>query len=190
MTIAAVCVPSTKKHIPKRLVRDLYNKFNWPTSAERKWSAMTPDERTEFATSARKMCESHSDIILHAIVVKKSNVQDHIRNDKEKLYNYMIRLCLLDRFCKFDSVTMIPDPRNIKVKSGNSLHDYLQTELWCTKNVKTELSTTPLDSKKCIGIQFADMLAGVVQSRYEFNCCESFRPLYSKIMLKCLFFGA
>ena len=190
LTIAAICVPASKKHIPKRLIKHLYEKFGWPTNVERKWSAMTPEERLEFATSARQMCDKHPDIILHAITVKKPNVQAHMRNDENKLYNYMIRLFLIDQMCAFDGVAFVPDPRSIKVKSGNSLHDYLQTELWFTKRVKTILTTSPSDSKNCKGIQCADMLAGVVQSRFEDGHIDIYRPVYPVIRLRRLFFGA
>ena len=144
LTIGALCVPSEKKHIPKRVIRGLYDQFSWPTKIEKKWSAMTQEERVEFCRAAYSMCEKHPDIHLHAIVVRKENVQDHIRNDSNKLYNYMIRLSLIDRMARYDSVTMVPDPRSIKVKSGNSLHDYLLTELWFTKSVTTALQTTPI----------------------------------------------
>jgi hypothetical protein len=43
----------------------------------------------------RDLCDSENDIILHAIVVKKEHVLLHIRQDANKLYNYMIRLALL-----------------------------------------------------------------------------------------------
>jgi hypothetical protein len=189
LTIAALCAPSEKRHIPKRLIKSLYAKFNWPVSTEKKWSRMTPDERLEFADSARAMCEAHPDIFLHAITVKKQNVQDHIRADSNKLYNYMIRLSIVDRLAKYDDVVLIPDPRSIKVKSGNSLHDYLLIELWLVKGVKTALHTDPKDSSQCAGIQFADMLAGLVQGRFESNRFDCFRLLQPKISLKCLFFG-
>jgi Protein of unknown function (DUF3800) len=190
LTISAVCVPPAKKHIPKRIIRDLYNKFNWPTNIEKKWSSMTHEERIEFARAARSMREQHVDIHLHAIVVKKENVLAHIRTDSNKLYNYMIRLSLIDRMAKYDSVTLVPDPRSIKVKSGNSLHDYLLTELWFTKNATTELRTIPADSARCAGIQFSDMLAGAVQGRFETNRSDSFFLLRPRINLNCLFFGS
>jgi hypothetical protein len=188
LTIATVCVPTEKKHIPKRVIRDLYNKFHWLTDVEKKWSAMTTNERCEFAQAAHSMCAKHPDIHLDAIVVKKQNVQQHIRNDSNKLYNYMIGLSLLDRMATYDSVTMVPDPRSIKVKSGNSLHDYLLTRLWFDKQVVTVLNTRPEDSSRCLGIQFADMLAGVVQGRYEAGRFDCFTTLISNLSLKRLFF--
>lgn len=39
----------------------------------------------------------------------------------------MIGLSLLDELSGHEQVTFVPDPRDIKVESDNSLHDYLQT---------------------------------------------------------------
>lgn len=150
---------------------------------------MAHQERAEFSRLAFSMCDKHRDIHLHGITVKKENVEAHIRADENKLYNYMIRLSLLDCMAYQDHVTFIPDPRSIKVQSGNSLHDYLQTELWFTRKVKTMLSTTPLDSKSCNGIQFADMLAGLIQQRFEDKYFDHMRNCVRYVRLKRLFFG-
>jgi hypothetical protein len=188
LTISALCVPPEKKHIPKRIIKDLYTKFKWEVGEEKKWALMGEAERTRFADLMRKMCEANQDIYLITIVVKKENVLAHIRTDGNKLYNYMIKLALLDFMGKFDVVTLIPDPRSIKVKSGNSLHDYLQTELWFTNKASTNLITTPLDSKSCRGLQFSDMLAGLVQSRFEDNNASIFQLASKHIKVIRLFF--
>jgi hypothetical protein len=188
LTITAVCVPPAKSHLPKRVVRSLYQQFRWPTSTERKWVDTSAAARTAFANAARKMCDENADIYLHAIVVHKPNVEAHIRNDANKLYNFMIRLCLLDRMCSYDSVTLVPDKRSIKVESGRSLHDYLQIELWFTKKVKTTLFTCPVESQNSLGVQFADMLAGVVQSHFEDGMLQDFPLIAPKINVTRLFF--
>jgi hypothetical protein len=188
LTITAVCVPVEKKHIPKRVVRELYQKFKWDTSKERKWSEMSADERTAFAEAVRDMCKGFPDIVLHAIVVKKQNVLAHIRTDANKLYNYMIRLALIKKMARHDVVTMVPDPRSIKVSSGNSLHDYLQTVLWFDEKATTNLITAPSDSAKSLGVQFADMLAGLVQSRFEDNAAQDYQLAASAIQTSRLFF--
>ena len=82
---------------------------------------------------------------------------------------------------------MVPDPRSLKVESGNSLHDYLQTELWFTEKAVTFLISKPQDSSKCRGIQFADIISGIVQDRYEDNDSRAFR-LLPPIKLSNLFF--
>jgi Protein of unknown function (DUF3800) len=167
LTVAAICVPPEKKHVPKRIVRKLYDKYGWPTCTERKWVDMPELARTDFARAAVDLCQKNTDISLHAIIVNKVAVGEHIRKDPNKLYNFMVKVSLLDCIGNYDTATFIPDERSIKVESGNSLHDYLQTELWFTKKVKTILKTQPLESKNCLGIQFADMLSGVVQSCIE-----------------------
>jgi len=167
LTIAALCVPTEKKHLPKRVIKRLYTTFGWPSHIEKKWSMMNRNERAAFAGACHTFCSAHADIHLHAITVKKQNVQPHIRTDANKLYNYMIRLSLLSRMRKHPEVLMIPDPRSIKVESGNSLPDYLQTLLWFHVHCATVVRMQPTESDTSLGIQFADMLSGAVQCAFE-----------------------
>lgn len=144
--------------------------------------------RSSFAAAIRKLCDDHNDIVLHAIVVKKQNVLAHIRADGNKLYNYMIKLALLKRMAKHDLVTLVPDPRSIKVKSGNSLHDYLQTELWFTEKASTNLLTRPADSATSKSVQFADIVSGIVQARHEDNIAHDFQLIAPRLTLNRLYF--
>jgi len=188
LTIAALCVPPEKKKIPKRLIKDLYKRFKWNSKQEKKWFHMEANERTAFASSVQEMAAKHPDICLHAIVVYKPNVMQHIRGDSNKLYNYMTKLSLVNQMAGHDVVTLVPDPRSIKVKSGNSLHDYIQTELWFVSEVPTVLSTCPLDSRNCAGIQFADMLSGLVQARFQDNSAADFQVVNACLALRRLYF--
>jgi Protein of unknown function (DUF3800) len=189
LTISALCTPSAKKHIPKRFIKDLYSHFSWTHDEEKKWNEMNQTERQGFAKAVPALCAKHPDIHLRSITVRKVNVEAHIRNDPNKLYNYMIRLLLLECMAVEDHVTLVPDPRSIKVKSGNSLHDYLQTELWFTKKAKTILETRPQDSQFCMGIQFADMLAWLIQQRWETGFIENIGCCAANLKMKSLFFN-
>ena len=91
------------------------------------------------------------------------------------------------RVARAASAERLPDPRSIKVQSGNSLHDYLQTELWLTLGVPTRLETTPCDSRYSLNLQFADMIAGVVQSHFEFGETTHWQHLREHIRIKRLF---
>jgi hypothetical protein len=186
LTVAALIVPSDQSHLPKRFMKKLYQERKW-TTPEKKWADMTPEARLEFANRAVKFREDHADFVYTAITVKKEKVAQHIRGDANKLYNFMSRLLLLDRMAAYEKVQLIPDPRSIKVKSGNSLHDYLQTVLWFEKEVKTVVTTTPLDSEHCLGLQFADMLAGLVAGHYEFQQSAPWDVLKASIATKGLF---
>lgn len=189
LTIASLCVPSDKRHFPKRVIKTLYEKFGWPTSVEKKWSAMKAAERTEFARAAQALCKAHPDIHLDGITVKKQNVQNHLRADGNKLYNYMLRLSLLGRMRRHTEVHLIPDPRSIKVRSGNSLPDYLQILLWFHLQCETKLKMQPLESHNCRGIQFADMLCGAIQAGFEDGNYTYLRTIAPCLNHKRLYFG-
>jgi uncharacterized protein DUF3800 len=166
----------------------MYVKYKWPSGKERKFVQLAPSQRLEFAKDAKALCDGTPDITIHAIVVKKQNVQQHIRQDSNKLYNYMIKLALIKKMAKHDVVTMMHDERNIKVKSGNSLSDYLQTELWFTEKAVTTLVCQSHDSALNRGIQFADFVSGIVQARYERNETQPFQALQPRLWLNPLFF--
>ena len=188
LVIAACILPPEKDYKPERVLRHLYKHRKWNTSQEKKWAQMSPEARTDFAQAAAKLITANNDISLHIIVVNKLNVEPHIRQDSNKLYNYMVKLLLIDSMAQHDSISFTPDPRSIKVESGNSLHDYLQTELWFTLGVKTRLETTPRDSRHCLNLQFSDMVAGVAQSYFEFGESRHWEHLRNHIKLKTLYF--
>ena len=187
LVIAACVVPPAKDHKPERLLRHIYKHRNWAPGREKKWVRMSPEARSDFAAAAAKLARVEADIEYHAIVADKRNVQPHIREDPNKLYNYMVKLMLLETMAQHDYVNLVPDPRSIKVQSGNSLHDYLQTELWLGLGATTKLETTPRDSRHCLNLQFADMLAGVVQSYEEFGERRHWECLREHIRITHLF---
>ena len=188
LTIAAVIASlATSKHA-SRLIRNLYTSRKWNPNKEKKWVKMIPSAREDFALRATALSQERSGINYRTITVYKPNVQDHIRRDGNKLYNYMIGLLLLSHIQRFDRVTFIPDERTIKVASGNSLHDYLQTQLWFELGRSTELITKPGESNAYKGLQFSDMLAGCVQSHFEDEDSSAFHLVRPTITLKRLYF--
>jgi len=56
--------------------------------------------------------------------------------DGNKLYNYMLKCSLLDKMKIHlqGDINLIRDNKNVKVKSGNSLGDYLEITLWFDLN--------------------------------------------------------
>ena len=191
LTIASLVTSKSKKHLPKRLIKKLYTKFKWPTNIEKKWADMSLTEHVWFSKKANELQAKYPNNIRYiSITVKKENVQDHIKNDANKLYNYMIGLSLLSEMSKHENVVFMPDPRSIKVESGNSLHDYLQTKLWFDLNTKTVLKTIPCDSATSRNVQFTDMLSGVIQGHFEDDNSQPWSELRTRISYKTLFFEA
>lgn len=188
LVIFAVCVDDTKIHRVDRLIKDLYKGSGWDPKREKKWIDMSEKSREHFLRQAVRLREAHNDVSYHAIVVSKERVQAHLRADPNKLYNYMVKLLLANEMAKHEHVSFIPDQRSVKVASGNSQHDYLQTTLWYENEAKTVLETLPSDSRYCKPLQFADMMAGAVGSNYEFNKTKYLEEIGPHLNLKRLFF--
>jgi len=189
LTIAVLVVPKDKRELPKRIIRKMYKRFNWNTKKEKKWSEMSIEERDYFAQRAKDLRGMHPDIQYFSMTVKKENVQSHIRDDGNKLYNYMISLLLLEEMSHYTSVDFFPDPRSVKVESGNSMHDYLQTQLWFEKNANTNLTTTPAESSSNLNVQFSDMLSGIIQGHFEDGNSSPWHILASSVNVRRLYFS-
>ena len=154
-----------------------------------KWSDLDSSQRLWFAQQAADLEKNNKPAIkLMSMTVKKENVRPHIRQDANKLYNYMIGLPLIKEMAQYGEVHLFPDARSMKVGSGNSLHDYLQTKLGFDKGAETVLTTTPCDTAGNRNVQFADMIAGVVQGHFENGSSDPWNVLRSQIGYRTLFF--
>lgn len=188
LTIAFIICPPEKKHLLKRIVKKTYERTNTPTKKELKGSSLTQQQKKNVAQLIDKLLAKHSDIQIGAITVKKENVCEHIKEDANKLYNYMIRLIVLDKISNYPYVNVIRDNRSIKVKSGNCLIDYLQTTLWFDLSSKTKVVDIPSDSKKVDYLILADWINNIVWGYYEDNNTEAYSILKTRIFEKRLFF--
>lgn len=188
LVIAALLTPEGCIKHPERLIRQLYDHFQWRPRLEKKWVDMPEQARQTFAEAARNMLSQHPEIQCRAIVVNKRNVQPHLRQDSNLLYNYMTRLLLLEEMARHRTVHLMPDARSIKVESGQTFREYLQTELWYTAGARTVLSAHPMNSASSKGLQFADMLAGAIGSHYEFKRSAAFSVLQDAVPVLKLFF--
>jgi len=163
---AAVCPDGSQKYL-KRFISDFYKDRGVAAGSELKWVDLDAAGRLDFAKRAARMVRTRGVLAVHSMTVYKQRVLPHIQADPNKLYNYMVALMLLPVMKKFDEVCFVPDARSIKVKSGNSLHDYLQTKLWFDEGVLTKLETNPSDSEKSRPLHFVDYVCGVFQSFHE-----------------------
>jgi hypothetical protein len=188
LTITFLLVPKNLSHLPKRIVKKTYSKRKRSSGKELKGTDLTIIEMKDFANRTVELLTRNPEIEILAITVNKENVQPHIRQDPNKLYNYMINLILLDRIKNKPKVTFIPDKRSIKVESGNSLVDYLQIKLWFDLNVHTTIQNCPEESDRCLNLQFTDWVSHIVWSRFEKHEFELFNIIKDKIKTSHLFF--
>ena len=184
LVIACVGAPNDLDIHVSRSIRQLYDRFGWNTRREKKWTDMGIKARLAFSQTAATLKCKKPGIQYRAIVVRKSDVLEHLRHDGNLLYNYMTKELLLNEMARHASVRLVPDPRSIKQQSGNSLPEYLKIQLLFEKNVDTRLYYHPVDSSHSLHLQFADMLAGVVSSHYEFGertGFEMLRPHFTEL---------
>ncbi len=98
-----------------------------------------------------------------------------------------IGLCDFIKTCN-GKVEFIIDERIIKVKSGNSLIEYLQTQLWIEKNSKAFLIDKPVKSHQNFNILFIDWISNKIWQKYEFNEDVGFSVLDPFMHCQKLFF--
>lgn len=137
---------------------------------------------------AKRLILQHPEIKVEVMTVKKSNVQEHIRRDANKLYNYMVGLVIPDHVKAEEQFELLPDERSIKVKSQNSLADYLQIKLWFEIKCQTAVICTPATSSQNYDLQFTDWLAHCIWVKYEDAEEGFFNILRPVIKLRELFF--
>lgn len=188
LTIGILAVPKSKANASKRVVRKLYKQLNRNPEKELKAADLESDQRIWMATKIAHLAAREKEIKLISITVRKGNVQQHLREDPNKLYNYMIRLALVSHISGFPSVEFVPDKRTVKVSSGNSLVDYLQIYLWYEMNVQTKIIDRPQESHKNLNLQFIDFLTNFIWRRYELNDSGPHNIIRPYVEQKQLFF--
>jgi hypothetical protein len=185
----SICVVETPPNLAvyvSAIINKLQQKYKW-TGKEKKAKDLSEIQKAEFVSLVLDLLERQPAIKIHAITVYKPNVQAHIQADCNKLYNYMVILLLLDRMALYPKVKLAHDQRSVKVASGNSLNDYLQSELWFKKNAVTVLETESLESHNNRNIIFVDFVANICWTHYEKNSAV-FNDLKPKIHNLKLFF--
>lgn len=171
-----------------RVVKKIYDYHRWSAKKEVKWTDLDDTSRLAFAQHAKTMVENNPSIKLFAITANKHKVQDHIRTDENKLFNYMVKLAFIDEISRYDQVILFPDERGIKVVTEKQMEEYLQTELIAYENSPSLLKVKPQDSQHNKTLQFSDYLAGLIQGNFQDNDTVPWDYLSANIVHKKLFF--
>lgn len=170
LTLGYLICPITHCYIPKRIVRDVYHEFGFDPKKEMKASCLKKHHKDFICQCTVKMMDKHPDLTLGAITVKKELVSTFVRKDANVLYNYMMRVALSDKIQDHQRCKITRDNRNVKVASGNSCIDYLQTSIWLENNKPLVLVDNPRHSHAEEGLIFIDWITNMVWSKYEDEC--------------------
>lgn len=79
----------------------------------------------------------------------------------------MIGKAILDKIDSHDSCKITRDNRSVKVVSGKSCIDYLQTQIWMHRGKSTVLIDNPTHSHLDDGVIFIDWITNIAWTKHE-----------------------
>jgi len=125
------------------------------------------------------------DLEIHAITVRKENVDLRLRKNTNILYNYIVGLSLVKRILEEPtntSVTLLVDKRITSVTSGFNFSDYLKYKIWYeAERCDINLDILHLDSHRAYAIQGIDIICNSIFRKYSSNNYELFNIIQKKV---------
>jgi len=134
------------------------------------------------------------DMEVHAITVRKENVEPKLRRDTNILYNYMVGLSLVERILEepVDARVVVDVDRRItSITSGFKFNEYLTYKIWYEKERRDiDLEINHLDSHATYAIQGIDVICNSIFRKYNSNNYALFNIIQEKVKSdRRLFFG-
>ena len=134
------------------------------------------------------------DIEVHAITVRKANVDNKLRKETNILYNYMVGLSLVERILEESANTRVVinvDRRIISITSGFNFNKYIRYKIWYEKErCDIDLAIHHLDSHEAYAIQGIDVICNSIFKKYNSNNYKLFNIMQSRMKSdRKLFFG-
>lgn len=125
------------------------------------------------------------DVKISYIVVDKHNLTKSFLEDKNRAYNYFLKV-LLDKYhnvFRGNNVYLKLDNRSIKVKSLNSFNDYINIHINLELQLQCKLNVEYLESnsKAAYNIQAADFIANAIFAKYEYGNSEYYDMFAEKV---------
>ena len=167
LTLGYLITPTTHINIPKRLVKEFYQKFNFPKNTEVKASMLKSEHKNYICNKTVDLIKKYPDFKLGTITVKKESVAQHVRNDGNSLYNFMIGDSIIPHIKDHHSAKLTRDNRTIKMASGLSCRDYIQTIIWFHRNKETHFNDNPTHSHLDDGLIYIDWITNIIWTKYE-----------------------
>ncbi len=173
LSLAAICIPEHKAKYVQRIVRAIYQKRKRPLKNELKSVDLNTADKALFLQLTTKLLSEHPDIQIRSITVHKRYVDKRFHKDPNVLYNYMVKLLLLKPICQAPYVDFMPDRRSERVNTKWNMAEYLNQMIYEASIeqvvVNKSCRVSPMDSAKCLELQFIDFYAGLVWAMYEFE---------------------
>jgi len=183
LTLSFLLTPKKLSHLPKRIVRNLYDKKKHSTRIALKGTELTLPERVNFAGQAAGLLSQYPEIKVFSVTLDKRTIKRPLLRDGSRLFCQVCRLILLDRIKREPNVILIPDKRSVKVKNGTLLADYLQTEIWFEYDSDTIIENSPLEKQNSLNLQFLDWVGHIIWKKYEDHEIKAYDILKKRVDL-------
>ena len=186
-TIAFVVVKDPIYFI--RCIKEIKIKHNIPRNVELKGNTTREVIKEELLSRFQRL-----DIEVHAITVRKKNVEPKLRKDTNILYNYVVWLLLVERILAETAgskVCIDVDRRVISITSGFKFNEYLRYKTWYEgQRQDIDLEINHRDSHRNYAIQGIDVICNSIFKKYNSNNYKLFNIIQGKVKSdKRLFFG-
>ena len=173
----------------KRCVKRVKVKYDIPRDVELKGYSTSESIKTDLLNRFAKL-----DIEIHAITVRKKNVEPKLRRDTNILYNYVVGLSLVERILQEppnSRVLISVDRRVISITSGFKFNEYLRYKIWYERERRDiDLEISHLDSHQAYAIQGIDIICNSIFRKYNSNNYKLFNIIQGKMKSdRRLFFG-
>jgi len=172
-----------------RCVKEVKIKYNIPRSVELKGNTTREVIKKDLLSRFQKL-----DLEVHAITVRKINVEPKLQKDTNILYNYMVGLSLVERILGESAnarVVINVDRRIIAITAGFKFNEYLRYKIWYEgKRQDINLEIHHRDSHKNYAIQGIDVICNSIFRKYNSNNYQLFNLIKDKVKSdRRLFFG-
>ena len=164
----------------RRCVKEVKVKYHIPRDVELKGNTTREIIKKDLLNRFAKL-----NIEVHAITVRKRNVEPKLRRDTNILYNYMVGLSLAKRILEEPANTRVVvnvDRRIIAVTSGFKFNEYLRYKIWYEKERRDiDLNIHHLDSHQAYTIQGIDIICNSIFRKYNSNNYKLFNIIQGKV---------
>jgi len=149
----------------RRCVKEVKIKYHIPRNVELKGNTTRENIKTDLLNRLAKL-----DIEIHAITVRKKNVDAKLRRDTNIFYNYVVGLSLVERILQEpqnSTVQINVDRRVVSITSGFKFNDYLRYKIWYERERRDiNLEISHLDSHQTYAIQGIDIICNSIFRKY------------------------
>jgi len=164
----------------RRCVKMVKVKYHIPQDVELKGYTTRESIKKDLLSRFAKL-----DIEVHAITVRKKNVEPKLQIDTNILYNYVVGLPLAERILQEPAnsrVLINVDRRVISITSGFKFNEYLRYKIWYEKERRDiDLVIHHLDSHQAYAIQGIDIICNSIFRKYNSNNYKLFNIIRGKV---------